>query len=171
MTNVDYKKFYQGDDVVFEHLVNLQSPHLLALIRRFANSDDEAKDLLQESWLRIYRQRSSFCAHGSLLGWMLSVTRNVCLAAQRSERARKQREVAYCAERLTADIAYDSSRLHEAVAALPERQRDAVVSRLIEGHSTRETAQLLRCAEGTVKSLLHQGVRALRQQMKKENHE
>jgi RNA polymerase sigma factor (sigma-70 family) len=171
MTDVDYNKFYEGDDVVFEQLVNRHSPHLLVLIRRFADTDDAAKDLLQETWVRIYTQRRHFSASGSLLGWMLSVCRNVCLTAERSNRARSRREAEYSVQHEGDSFVYDSSLVHDAVAALPERQRDAVVCRLIEGRSTRETARLLDCAEGTVKALLHQGVCTLRKQMKEAGHE
>ena len=44
------------------------------------------------------------------------------------------------------------------IEQLPDRQRDAIVYRLIEGRSTKETAELMGCAEGTVKALLHHAV-------------
>jgi RNA polymerase sigma-70 factor (ECF subfamily) len=56
--------------------------------------------------------------------------------------------------------------LHTAVMDLPEREREVVLLRLVEGLSTRETALRLRCAEGTVKATLHHATRKLRTQLK-----
>ena len=52
--------------------------------------------------------------------------------------------------------------LRRALAALPKRQRAAVVARYELGLSVRETAASLRCSEGTVRALTHQGATALR---------
>jgi RNA polymerase sigma-70 factor (ECF subfamily) len=46
---------------------------------------------------------------------------------------------------------------------LPERQREVLLLRLIEGMSTAETARLLQCAEGTVKATLHHATRRLQE--------
>jgi RNA polymerase sigma factor (sigma-70 family) len=56
--------------------------------------------------------------------------------------------------------------LRNAVLGLPERQRDVVLLRLVEGMSTAETAQLLACAEGTVKATLHRATRKLQTLLK-----
>ena len=59
-----------------------------------------------------------------------------------------------------------SDAVRDAVLALPVRQRDVVLLRLVEGMSTAETARLLECAEGTVKATLHQATRKLRDLLK-----
>jgi RNA polymerase sigma-70 factor, ECF subfamily len=62
----------------------------------------------------------------------------------------------------------DVDGIVEAIADLPDRQRDAITYRLVEGHSTRETAELMGCAEGTVKALLHHAVQNIRTTMNQE---
>ena len=52
--------------------------------------------------------------------------------------------------------------LMDAVLELSERQREVVLLRLVEGRSTAEAAELLECAEGTVKATLHQATLKLR---------
>jgi RNA polymerase sigma-70 factor (ECF subfamily) len=63
------------------------------------------------------------------------------------------------------DVGAERSRLRaavaEAVAQLPARQRDTVVLRILEARTTRETAELMGCAEGTVKASLHQALQNL----------
>jgi RNA polymerase sigma-70 factor (ECF subfamily) len=49
-----------------------------------------------------------------------------------------------------------------AVSALPDLQRQVVVLRHLEGHSTREVSRILRCSEGTVKTHLFRGLKKLR---------
>jgi RNA polymerase sigma-70 factor (ECF subfamily) len=55
-----------------------------------------------------------------------------------------------------------SRAVSDAVAELPPRQREVVVLRILEGHSTRECAHLLDIAEGTVKATLHHALSNLR---------
>ena len=54
------------------------------------------------------------------------------------------------------------ARMREALAVLPERQRQAVTLRTFEELSTRETASIMGCREGTVKAHLHKAMNALR---------
>ncbi len=56
----------------------------------------------------------------------------------------------------------DVHAVREAVAALPDRQRAVIVSRFFLGFDVRETAEVLGCAEGTVKAATHQALAALR---------
>ena len=129
--------------------------------------DIDANDLLQEVWLLAYRKRESFEGRGSFLGWLLMVARTVGMGAVR----RRQREgIREELRELAAESDPDAGMLHEtvlnAVLALPERQRDVVLLRLVEGMSTAETARLLECAEGTVKATLHQATLKLQQLFK-----
>ena len=165
-------RFRAGDVATLSSLVARWSPYLAAVTRCYATDADDARDLLQHAWVRIQERRESFQGRGSLLGWMLAVCRRECLARRRHERARAIAEASFAGarplEQPAADAvltARDRHSVHAALAALPPRQRDAVILRLLEGRSTRETALLMACAEGTVKALLHQGVQQLRESL------
>ena len=162
-------RFRAGDVAALGALVARWSPYLLAVARAYAPDDDAARDLVQQAWVRIQERRESFDGRGSLLGWMLAVCRHECLARLRHERARATAEATYAGtaagEQPPDEVAlgdHDRASVHAALAALPPRQRDAVILRLLDGRSTRDTAALMGCAEGTVKALLHQGVTNLR---------
>lgn len=160
----DLQRFHAGDEGLFTELVRTHSPRLLPQLRRYAGVDADAHDLLQETWLRAYAKRRSFEGRGSFIGWLLVVARNVGAAAVRR---RVRRPVTEELPDLAAPHDQESitlrDSLRDAVLALPERQREVVLLRLVEGLSTTETARLLGCAEGTVKATLHHATRKLRE--------
>jgi RNA polymerase sigma-70 factor (ECF subfamily) len=153
---------------LFAALVRDYSPRLRPFLRRYEGSNADANDLLQEVWLRAYHKRRTFAGRGSFFGWLLMVTRTVGMAAV----ARREREP--LTERLSGDPAVERDpdlgmlvdTVRTAVLELPERQRDVVLLRLIEGRTTAEAAALLGCAEGTVKATLHHAVRRLQALLK-----
>jgi RNA polymerase sigma-70 factor (ECF subfamily) len=147
--------------------VHTHSPRLLPYLRRYATTDADTQDLLQEVWLRAYRKRRTFAGRGSVFGWLLAVSRTVGMAAV-DVRAREpvtepMRDVV---AGNSADTTVLRETLRHAVLALPERQREVLVLRLVEGMSTAETARLLHCAEGTVKAALHHATRHLQNLLK-----
>jgi RNA polymerase sigma-70 factor (ECF subfamily) len=165
----DLDGFHAGDDSLFEQLVHVYSPRLLPVLCRYAPDDQTAHDLLQEVWLRAFQKRRTFSGRGSLLGWLLAICRTVGLAAV----DRRAREVVIAADLTEANAPamageYSDERelLRAAIAALPDRQRDVVLLRVVEGRSTTETARILQCAEGTVKATLHQAIRKLHDMLK-----
>ena len=165
MTLVDHQAFQRGEPLAFRDAVRSLSPRLLALIRRFTSSEDDARDLLQITWMKAYRNRRAFSGSGSLAGWLMSIARNVA-----RDQVRRTKPTS-CPPEATASSEPGPGQLAErgalrrditdALLDLGERQRDVVVLRLLEGRTVRETAAILGCAQGTVKATLHQALRKL----------
>ena len=159
----DLGRFHAGDDTLFAELVATHSPRLWRHLHRYAGGGVDAHDLLQEVWLRAFRKRHTFEGRGSFAGWLLTICRTVGLAALR-RRARDSPAIdAAC---LPAPPHDASEVVLDTVLALPERQCEVVLLRLVEGLSTVETARRMQCSEGTVKSALHEATRKLRDQLK-----
>jgi RNA polymerase sigma-70 factor, ECF subfamily len=165
--HLDLDRFHAGDEALFTALINTYSPRLVPQLRRYADSNEDLHDLLQEVWLRAHEKRRSFDGRGSFIGWLLTVARTVGMTAIRKRSREPMTETLYdTATRDDRDLIDLRDLLREAVLALPARQREVVMLRLIEGHDTADTARLLGCAEGTVKATLHQATRKLREQLK-----
>lgn len=166
----DRELYRKGDPAVFRRLVREVSPRMLGVIRSYASDDDHADELLQESWVQIYRKRSRFSGKGSFLGWAMAVTRNVCRMSLRTTSGILRAGLgdyahipdgapgpaARLRERRRADA------LHAALERLTKREQQAVVLRLLEGRRTSEVAALMGIREVSVRSLIHRAIRKLR---------
>lgn len=141
----------------------MHSPRLLRHLQQYRGPGVDARDLLQEVWLRAFNKRHTFEGRGSFIGWLLMVGRTVGLAAVRKRARELSTEAVPDA---AAPVVSDPDALRGAVLALPERQRDVLLLRLVEGLSVAETARRMQCAEGTVKASLHQATRKLREHLK-----
>ncbi len=130
----------------------------------FVGDRELAEDVTQDVFLRLADGRARGRPRARFRTWLYKVTLNTA----RELRRRQGREAGLLAE----DEAEQRSMpppqnalladLERALGGLSERQREVVVLRFYEGLSTRETAQVMRCREGTVKSHLHRAFEFLR---------
>ncbi len=169
MSPEELARFRAGERDLFRRLVDTHSPRLLGVCRGFADDLDEAHDLVQETWVRVYAKRRTYRG-GSFPAWLFAVCRRVCLSAarQHARRGVPERALERVADPMSTGAAERAAVRHDVRAAvtralfgLPDRQRAVVVYRMIEGLSTRETAARMGCAEGTVKATLHQALARL----------
>ncbi len=173
LTELELSRFRAGDEAIFRRLVEEYSPRLLAFVRPFASDIDDAHDLLQDMWRRAYDKRQSFAGSGTLVGWLYAVCRTVCLTSvhKRTSRDRFPLASAQASGQAPSDPHVDAERsalresINRAVMELPERERDVVVLRMLHERSTREAAEALGCAEGTIKSTLHHALKKLQVSM------
>ncbi|MYA40313.1 MAG: sigma-70 family RNA polymerase sigma factor [Gemmatimonadetes bacterium] len=135
---------------MLKQLVRQISPRMLEAIRPYARDNDDADDLLQESWLRVMDQLDNFKHNGSFPAWAIAVAKNVARTARRRrERTGEQRAAPESTEEVLdrgpnpeEELLFNEQRelLNSALARLPDRERDIVVLRFIEGRSTAEAA-------------------------------
>jgi RNA polymerase sigma-70 factor (ECF subfamily) len=135
---------------------------------KFTGKHDEAEDLTQEIFLKIFRSLEKFNQDADFSTWLSSVARNYCIDHYRA--SKREREV--LVEDLVAfDLAPASSGnphrlledrdrrsfLRKGLELLPEKLREAVVLRDLQGLSYQEMADRLSLPEGTVKSRINRG--------------
>jgi RNA polymerase sigma-70 factor (ECF subfamily) len=135
------------------------------LARRLA-PDHDPQDVVQDALVRAWRKRHLFDPErGTATTWLLAITADRARDARRT-RVRRFRvvddtseppEVAAPAEDVDADLDLD-----RAIGALPERQRLAVELHYYLGLTIAETAAVMECSDGTVKSTLHDARISLR---------
>ena len=151
-------------------LVDRQGPRLMAFALRMTGGDRAlSEDIVQETFLRLWRKAGDWDVDGpaQLSTWLGRVAANLAVDARR--RAARQApldaagDVADAAPSALAGLIGAERRtgLDAALARLPERQRQAVVLRHVEGYSNPDIAAMLGCGVEAVESLTARGKRRL----------
>jgi RNA polymerase sigma-70 factor (ECF subfamily) len=161
----------RGDGSAWEELVRRHSRRIFNLCYRFTNQRQEAEDLSQEVFLRVYRTLSSYSAtYGAFGTWVTSVTRNLLIDHYRRTRRDRltdsiedvttqveEKESAGRRPDQVAAVAELGVHLQKALAKLSPDLREAVILRDLEGLDYHEIQQVLEVPEGTVKSRINRG--------------
>lgn len=124
-----------------------------------------AEELAQDAFAKLCRHWPRVRSMRDRRAWLNRVAFNLANSALRRRYAEARANARHGATP-TVDRPADTAAtlaVREAVAALPRRQRQALVLRYFEGLSVSETAEQMRCAEGTVKSLTAKAIGALRE--------
>lgn len=139
-------------------------PRLVGALGLHTGDRAVAEELAQEALARAWARWPKVQAMDRPEAWTYRVAFNLARSHWRrkgAERRANQRSATRPPDPPSPDHG-SVMAVREAVATLPERQRRAVVCRFFADLSVAETAEALRCAEGTVKALTHKAVAALR---------
>jgi len=151
------------DDNAFRALVERHQRAVAGVVIRMMGPGDDTEDIGQETFIRFFRALGSFRGEAGVRTYLVRIAMNLSLNALRRRRRRLLRFlraddlVGTAAEpRHDGEAGQEAldleARLSAAVERLDPAHRSVVVLRLLEGYSTRETAELLRVPEGTVMS-------------------
>jgi RNA polymerase sigma-70 factor (ECF subfamily) len=125
-----------------------------------------ADDIVQETLLRAWRTPKIMSQPvESTRSWLFTVARNLVIDEYRSARRRHELttdELPERAERDRTDALFEALLIEEALGSLGLEHRSVIVHSYYGGRSIAETAAVLQIPEGTVKSRLHYGLRAMR---------
>lgn len=124
----------------------------------------EAQDVVQEAFVRALPRWSKISHYDDPAAWIRRVAWN--LATSRWRRIRKLADITRRqVEQVVPSPTPDRVALHTALAALPERHRQAIILHYLADATIAEIAEITNAAEGTVKSWLHRGRSALATQL------
>jgi RNA polymerase sigma-70 factor (ECF subfamily) len=141
-------------------------PRLVGAMSLYTGRRDLAEELAQEALARVCRDWSKVRLADQPSAWAYRVAINLARSHWRRGAASRRAHTRLAA-RPPADVVGDGTdviAVRDAVAALPARQRAALVLRYFAEFSVREAAEALRCPEGTIKSLTHAAIRTLRRE-------
>jgi RNA polymerase sigma-70 factor (ECF subfamily) len=160
-----------GDRAAFEQLMVCSQHKVAATAWRLLGNREDARDAAQETFLRAYKYLKSFKPGQDFHGWIYRITVNVCRDMMRARRApggaghAAGEQTTYAFEEATewshaeggdaeraALLAQQRTMVRRALAALPEKERTAVVLRDLEGLATEEVARLMNTRPATVRS-------------------
>ena len=165
----------QGDSASFEELVKRTSAETFTLARRLVSDDEDARDVVQEAYLRAYRSIGKFRGDAQFSTWLYRITAN-CASTHLGRRRRHRHDeldeevdVPDTKPEHDPAIAADASllrrQLEAAIAELPPRLRAVVVLRDIYDLNHAEIADELGISESAAKVRLHRARKRLRTQV------
>jgi len=168
-----------GDMGAFEQLVFRYDKQVLSIAARYVQSSEDAKDIYQEVFLRVYRSLPKFQLRSQFSTWLFRITTNVCLThrtrrkrhlhtslSQDSEDEHGASVTDALTEMRTADR--DAERtdmaLHvsQAMESLSAKQKMVFTLKYYEDYKIREIAEMMGLAEGTVKRYLFAATKKVR---------
>ncbi len=164
-----------GDGSAWEALVRSHSRLIYGTCYRFTGDAEQAHDLTQEVFLRVFRSLRTFdAAAGGFRTWLLRLTRNLLIDHYRQNRKHRVLDALEPQETLIVDTSGPSSRsdyalrrreasemLSQALGRLSGELREAVILRDLQELEYRDIAEVLDVPEGTVKSRINRGRREL----------
>ena len=174
-----------ADQATFAGQAMEHMPALYAAAMRMTRNKADAEDLVQETYLKAYRAFNGFTEGTNLKAWLYRILTNTYINAYRAKKRRPEEsdindlENFYLYRRLgglegaTAGRSaedevldhFTETEVKEAIEALPEQFRMAVLLGDVEGFSYKEIAEILDVPIGTVMSRLHRGRRALQKRL------
>jgi RNA polymerase sigma-70 factor (ECF subfamily) len=175
-----------GDLDSFNQLVSRWERPIYALAYRTLRREEDARDVVQEAFLRAYRGLRGFKGQAKFSSWLYRITLNLCRDWMRKER---RTPIVMVPEGVDpVDLADDhaaptesvedlvarremSRAVAKAMAELPEEQRSAILLKEYHGLTFQEIADMLDCPLSTVKTRLYQGLYVLRRRLERQQAE
>ena len=162
------RQFKSGDSHAFDAIVERFQDRVYRLACVWLYDAQYAADATQEVFVRSYTGLRKFRFRSQPFTWLYRTTRNVCSEFNRVRHGEplehEPADAGDAPEREVSDFER-ARRVRQLVARLPARQQEVVMLRIFEDLSVGETARLMRCREGTVKSRIHRGRQMLRQEL------
>ncbi|HEY7391968.1 MAG TPA: sigma-70 family RNA polymerase sigma factor [Bryobacteraceae bacterium] len=143
-----------GDRTAFEHLMRRHERMVLGTAWRLLGNPEDAQDVAQEVFWKLYRNLRKIDASENLASWLYRVTVNLCRDHKRQPRMEELGDAAAPVRDPDQELNTEERRriLELSLRMLPEKERAAFVLRDLEGLSTREVAGILGSSETTVRS-------------------
>jgi RNA polymerase sigma-70 factor (ECF subfamily) len=171
-----------GNMDAFEQLIQRYDKRVFTIAAGYVHSAEDAKDIYQEVFMRVYRGLPKFESRSEFGTWLYRITTNVCL----TYRARRRREPSVFGRDHDTEEAHGahpslndetsarrmgeddeiSRRVEKALDRLSPRQRLVFTLRHYDGRKLAEIATMLGCSVGTVKKYLFEATARLRGQLK-----
>jgi RNA polymerase sigma-70 factor, ECF subfamily len=172
-----------GDEQSFALLLQRYRTPLVNFLYRMVRGREQAEDLAQEVFLRVYRARKDYVPSAKFTTWLFRIATNLALNSMRDNRYQRM-EISIDApvttdaedgDERTLDVAEQNPNIEQhlieearrkmirhAIDKLPEKQRAAVLLHKYQELDYNEIAKILDCSESALKSLLFRAYEALR---------
>jgi RNA polymerase sigma-70 factor (ECF subfamily) len=175
----------RGNMNAFEELVQRYDKRVFTIAAGYVRSADDAKDIYQEVFLRVYKGLPKFQYKSEFSTWLFRITTNVCLSHRMRGRRHSHTSLdqrvndgdgqSHALKDTLSDNTSSDQQVHnaeiilrveQALKNLSPRQKMVFSLKHYEGYKLREIAEMMKCSEGTVKKYLFEATARLRKQLK-----
>ena len=165
------KAIQNGNMVAFNNMVDRYKDRLMNVIGRMLSSNEEAEDIVQETFIRVYQHRQSFNYQHCFSTWIYTIALNLARNELRKRKKFKFLDI-FDMQGNEAEFAVDPKLptrlpqvLEAAIKGLPEKYRTAFILRDVQEMSYDEVAKVLGVPLGTVKSRVNRARMILREKL------
>lgn len=179
-------KAQKGDMQAFEKLIYRYDKHVLAIAATYRHSREDAKDIYQEVFLRVYKGLKNFEGKSEFSTWLFRITTNVCLtfSQRRKKHTHASIDQTFPADEdgtghsLSDTIADETStdqqlmdkeislHVRQAMDCLSPQQKMVFTLKHLHEKKIREISEMMKCSEGTVKKYLFTATQKMREKLK-----
>ena len=160
-----------GESLAQKHLYDRFSPTMFGVCLQYSKNHEEARDILQEGFIKVFRKLKQFKGKGSFEGWMRRIFINTALERYRTQSRliTTDEELEISTGNLSDEIISDLSahELLQMIQELSPQYRMVFNLYAIEGYSHNEISKMLKISEGTSKSNLSRARVILQEKIKK----
>ncbi len=173
-------KFQQGDVQAFDMLVRRYKDQLLNFVYRFVGNRSDAEDIVQETFLRVYKNKHYYKEVAKFSTWVYTIAGNL---AKTELRRRKRHKIFSVSNFVNEERDYDipdteispdrkvdgtlkEDFIQKAIEKLPPKFKEVIILRDIQGFAYEEISQILNIPLGTVKSRVNRGRLKLQEDLK-----
>lgn len=173
-----------GNISAFEELIYNYDKKVLALALKYVKNQDDARDIYQDVFIRVFRGLKKFQFKSEFSTWLYRIVTNVCLTHKtrsnkrefvsiHSENDEEKENMNSGIEIVDIEPIPDravtnteiSEHINSALETLSPRQKMIFILKHYEGYKLKEIAEMLQCGEGTIKKYLFDAVRKMRTQL------
>jgi RNA polymerase sigma-70 factor (ECF subfamily) len=174
-------KAQNGDESAFNELVCRYDRNVLSIALKYVNDRDDAKDIYQEVFLRVFRGLKKFQFKSEFSTWLYRITTNVCLTFIRSGRKNTMMKID---NEMDTDIIDNmaetddanspdnlflrsevTNNVNKGLEKLSPKQKMIFILKHFEGYKIREISVMLNSSEGTIKKYLFEANHKLRRHL------
>lgn len=177
------KRSKSGDVEAFEQLIFDYQKKAYNIALRIMGNQEDAKDMCQEAFIRIFKSIEGFKEQSSFSTWMYRIITNVCLDEIRKKKKNETLSIDSTFETQDGEMHFETPSeddtpeeayvrnekkniILKAINELSEEYKTTIVLRDIQGFSYEEIANILCCSIGTVKSRINRGRNILKDKLK-----
>ncbi len=161
-----------GDRLAFRQIYERYARQVFAFLLGYLRDPDQAEDLTQETFVRVWQALPKYREQGSFRAWLFRIARRLAIDAVRRQKRHPQAPLWEVRDQHATDplasLEHQQTvqEVMQALDTLKEEYRTVLVLRFLVGLNVAETAAVLGRSKGAVRVLQHRALQALRRRLK-----